>query len=543
MKTVFRLLRMLIVLFILGVSLLLFAAYQLLNDETVSKAQDVRRVVYGLTLLPSGIDPHINASSELGIPLMSVYDTLVYRHPQTRAFEAGLAESWSVSPDGRVYTFRLKRGVVFHDGQPFNAAAVGVNLDRITSEATASQKARGLLGPSYDGYAIIDDYTIEIRLSAPYQPLLNALSQVYLGIASPLALANHADGTYQWNQVGTGPYEMAETIPGERIVLRRNPNYSWGPAFYTQNNPSPVEEIEFRFFTDPATRDDALSSGQVGVVGELLPIDAELLLGNSEVRLYPVTIPGQPLQFIFNINRYPTDKTEVRQALIHATNRTAIVDAIFAGQSPVAYGPLSSTTESYNPAVEAYYPHDTSTALDLLRRAGITDSDNDGRLDDNGLPLELTLITPPWGLVPETAQAIQGQWRELGITVRIEQVPNFGGLLEKIDAGEYNMVAFYSFGLDASLLNSFYLTEGFDNFSGYTNADMDALLLQALQEPDPTTRANLYMAAQDAIMREALILPVREYVNLNGASSELDGVIFDAHGWFPLLNNFQWASN
>jgi peptide/nickel transport system substrate-binding protein len=527
--------------FFLILALLLSGCGLIDTADEANQQPTVRRLVYGLTLLPSGFDPHVNASSELTIPLMSVYDTLVYRHPQTLAFEAGLASEWAISDDRTRYTFKLKQGVTFHDGQPFNANAVAVNFDRITSEATASQKARNLLGPYYQGYRIIDEYTFEIQLSAPYEPLLDALSQPYLGIASPLALANYTDGTYQWHQVGTGPYQMVEAVPGDRIVLRRNPDYAWGPAFYTVNNPDPVEEIEFRFFTDAATRDDALQSGQVGVVGELLPIDAGLLLGNNNLRIYPTRIPGQPLQFIFNTRRFPTDDANVRRALLHATNRGSIVDAVFAGQSPVAEGPLASINEAYNPAVEGMYPFDLDRAEELFRLALVADSDGDGFLDKNGVPLELTLIVPPWGLIPETALAIEGQWRTLGIKVKIEQVPNFGGLLEKISQGDYNLVALYDFGLDGSVLNSYYLTDGFNNVSGFSSTELDSYLTQALIEPDPTTRNNLYGAAQILIMQEALILPIREYVNLNGATTDLEGVIFSAHGWSPLLNNFQWV--
>ncbi|HLA42414.1 MAG TPA: ABC transporter substrate-binding protein, partial [Aggregatilineales bacterium] len=482
-----------------------------------------------------------NASPELGIPLMSVYDTLVYRHPQTLVFESGLAESWEISPDRKAYTFKLRQGVTFHDGETFNANAVGVNFDRIVAAETASQKARGLLGPFYQGYSIIDEYTFQIQLNAPYEPLLDALSQVYLGIASPLALANYNDGTYQWHQVGTGPYKMVEAVPGDRIVLERNPDYNWGPAFYTQENPNPVQVIEFRFFVDAATRDDALQSGQVQLVGELLPVDAELLLGNSQLRIYPVAIPGQPLQFLFNLNRFPTGDLTVRQALIQATNRTAIVDSIFAGQSPVAYGALSSATEFYHPGVEEFYPYDPTAADNTFQQANIRDTNQDGILDSDGIPLQITILAPPWGLIPEVSQAIAGQWRSIGIEVKIEQVPTFGQLLDKIAEGDYNLVALYSFGLDASILNSYYLSDGLDNVTHYSSVELDTLLTQALQESDATTRANLYAAAQTMIMEQALLLPIRDYMNLNGSSDDLEGVIFDAHGWWPLLNNFQWA--
>src|SRR5262245_22315353 len=127
------------------------------------------RIVFGLTLQPSGFDPHINASSELGIPLRSVYDTLIYRDPDSLEFVPGLATSWTISPEGLTYTFALRQGVTFHDGTPFNAQAVAANLDRIKSPMTASQKALFLLGP-YTGYEIVDDYTIRLNLSEPYSP-------------------------------------------------------------------------------------------------------------------------------------------------------------------------------------------------------------------------------------------------------------------------------------------------------------------------------------------------------------------------------------
>jgi ABC-type transport system substrate-binding protein len=111
------------------------------------------KLVYGLTLAPSNIDPHVGASSELGIPLTSVYDTLIYQNVDG-SFLPGLAERWEVSDDGLVYTFYLRQDVKFHDGTPFDAQAVKFNLDRIVNPDTKSQKAKGMLGP-YDRTEIV----------------------------------------------------------------------------------------------------------------------------------------------------------------------------------------------------------------------------------------------------------------------------------------------------------------------------------------------------------------------------------------------------
>jgi len=496
------------------------------------------RIVYGLTLNPSGLDPHIHISNELGIPFFSVYDTLVYRHPQTMDFVPGLAERWEMAPDGLNWTFSLRRDVTFHDGTPFNAQAVAANLDRITDPELASGKARALLGP-YTGYTIVDDYTITLHLSEPYAPLLDGLSQVYLGIASPAALREHSKNTYQWHQVGTGPYRLEEVVPGDHIVLRRNPDYAWGPVFYAEATGQSVDTVEFRFYTDPATRSLALESGEVQMIGELLPTDVELLLGNTQLRVLRVPIPGQPQQFFFNVKRAPTDELAVRQALLYATNRTEIVDAVFQGQSPVAHGPLTAVTPFYDPAVETLYPFDPTFAQSLLQGAGYGDSDNDGIWDRDGEPLRLTMVFASWNQTPEVAQLIQSEWRDIGIEVELIRVPDFPTLRSYALEGDFNLIAFYDFGVEASLLNRFYMTGGANNWSGFSDPELDGWLHEAVRQVDAGTRAALYSSAQQRIMEQAVVLPIREYVNLNGTTARLDGVIFSAQGWWPLLRNLQ----
>jgi peptide/nickel transport system substrate-binding protein len=539
-----------ILLLLCGITSAAVGSLALIEDDEV----EGRRIVYGLTLNPSGFDPHIHISSELGIPFYSVYDTLVYRHPQRMELVPGLAERWEISDDGTSYTFYLRRDVTFHDGTAFDAEAVAANLDRITDDNIDSGKARYLLGPYVD-YDILDDYTIRIYLGEPYAPLLDGLSQVYLGIASPAALAQYTKNTYQWHQVGTGPYMLEEFVPGERIILRRNPDYRWGPIFYAGLTPEgevdpaweaqAVDVVEFRFYTDPPTRRDALESGEVQVVGELLPTDAELLAGNTSLVILRTAIPGLPQQFFFNMQRAPTDDLAVRRALLYATNRTAIVDAIFQGQSPVAYGPLSSVTPFYAEDVATdptlAYPHSTDFAQELLAGAGYTDSDGDGWLDRDGEQLSLTMVFADWNQMADVAQVIQSQWRDIGIELDLIQVPDYPTLLDYARDGDFDLIAMYDFGVDASLLNSFYRSDGSRNWSGFSDGEVDEWLTQAVRTRIPEERALYYASAQSRIMEQAVILPVREYVNLHGTSARLDGVIFSAQGWWPLLRNFQLA--
>lgn len=505
-----------------------------IEDETDVSTDG--KIIYGLTLSVSGIDPHINQSSELGIVLRQVYDTLLYRHPETQAFVPGLATEWRVSDDGLKYTLSLREGVQFHDGTAFNAAAVGANIERIMDPETGSQKARFLLGP-LSGYRIVDDYTIELILSEPYSPLLDALSQVYVAMASPAALDAYSLLRYQYHQVGTGPFEFVEYVPEDRIVIRRNPDYDHGPEFYDSAGPASIQEVEFRFFNDPATRALQLEQGNADIMGELLPVDARALANNTAFQLVPVAVPGQPLQFYMNTQEPPTDDLAVRQALLYATNRNAIVDAVYRGFSPVAWGPFSAEAAFYNAGVQGVYEYDASQARTLLASAGYTDSDNDGYVDRDGERLEVRLIQPPWGQVPEVVQFLQDQWRFAGIFVDVVPVPGYTSLVDRVMNDTYNLVAFDTFGIDPSIINPYFLSDSDLNWSGFSSDELDSLLIQATRESNPETRGQLYGQIQATILQNALIVPIRDYVNLNAHSTRIENLVFDPYGWFPLLQN------
>lgn len=486
-----------------------------------SRAQTADALIYGLTLAPSGIDPHRHQSSELGIPLRQVYDTLVYRHPETLAFVPGLAASWTLSDDGLRYVFRLRDDVTFHDGTPFNAQAVAANLDRITAPETASQRAIFMLGP-YEGYEIIGAHTIALRLSQPYAPLLDSLAQVYLGMASPQAIEQYPAGDYQFHQVGTGPYRFVSYQPGDSIILERNPAYAWGPDFYQIDNPP--ERLEFRFFTDAPTRALALTSGDAHIMGEIPPRDAQRLASDPAISLHPVNVPGQPLQFLFNTAQAPTDERAIRQALLYATDRPTLVNALFPADTNIAWGPLSSTMLGYDPSVAGRYAYEPEAARERLAEAGYADG------------LRLRMLVPPWSSLPDVALILQDQWRALGIETELVPVANFPALLAEIEAGAYHLVPFNAFGLDPALLNSFYHSAGANNYGKLNDPELDALLDAATREIDPQGRLNLIADIQAHILDEAYVLPLRERRNLN-ASRGLRGLRFDAYGWFPLLPN------
>jgi len=497
------------------------------------------KLVYGLTLAPSSIDPHIGASSELGIPLTSVYDPLVWLSPDGQ-FVPGLAERWEISADGRTYTFYLRQDVKFHDGTPFNAEAVCFSLERIADPATKSAKARSLLGP-FERCQAVDDHTARVSFSAPHAPFLGAASQVYLAITSPTAVANWGD-EYQFHQVGTGPFTFEEYVPKDHLTLKRNPDYRWAPSFFAHQGPAYLQEIEFRFYVDPATRSPALESGEAHVMGEIPPVDAVRLDNDPDFQLLVVPIPGQPLQMHINTARTPTDDLRVRQALLYATDRQAIIDAIFMGYSPPAYGPLCRPTWGYDQNVESLYAYDPDRAGDLLQQAGWSDGDGDGVRDKDGQPLVLEAILTSWGFMPEVGQMLKEQYLRVGIDLNTQVIAAYPTVVQAATEGQHHIVPFNLSSGDPHILRSAFHSENAEqgfNWSKTRDAELDALLDQGMQTLEEQARAQVYAEIQQRIMSQALIVPIRDYVNLNGVSASVTGLRYDAQGWFPWLYDVQ----
>jgi peptide/nickel transport system substrate-binding protein len=508
------------------------------HPPSTSEGKSGGTLVYGLTLSPSGIDPHVNASSELGIPLTSVYDTLIFRSPKAGTdadtpFVPGLAESWSISNDGLSYTFNLRQDVSFHDGTPFNAQAVKVNLERVLDPKTASQKAVFLLGP-LQSVEITGEFQIVLHLESPYAPLLDGLAQVYLGIASPAAISQWG-ANYQFHQVGTGPFRFVEYIPNDHLTIERFDDYQWSPELYNHHGPAYLDRVEFRFFSDPASRSLALEAGDVQVMGEVPPLDANRLDQTTQFQVLPVQLPGQSLGFLLNTQNPPLDDPIVRHALILASDRGAIVSTIFGQYSPVADGPLTRATYGYAPAASPI-PFDPQQASAILNEAGWIDTDGDGTLDKDGQPLVLDSVVMTWGSLPEVIQLLQAQWKEVGIETNVSPL-TYPAALEAAREGSYHLIPQAYAGTDPDLLYTYYHSQAPFNWSQIDDTELDDLLILGRNEIDVAARLRAYTDAQARIRDLHLLVPVRDPVNLNVISESVEGLRFDAHGWFPLLHD------
>jgi peptide/nickel transport system substrate-binding protein len=225
----------------------------------------------------------------------------------------------------------------------------------------------------------------------------------------------------------------------------------------------------------------------------------------------------------------------VRQALILAVDRQAIVDTVFGGMSPVARGPLSANMPGFEGDI-GFPVHDPSAAGSLLQEAGWRLEDGLRRRD--GQPLSIRLIVPNWGSQPEVAQLIEIAWEAIGAEVQVEVAAGFGPLREAQARGDYQAIMLNFFGTDPDLLAPFYETGGLYNWLELADPEVDGLLAEGRSAVDPAVRRAAYARLNQRARDQAWILPIRDYVNLVVAHHRVQGMRFSPQGWFPYLIEF-----
>jgi peptide/nickel transport system substrate-binding protein len=180
-----------------------------------------------------------------------IYDNLVYLDEQGNP-TPWLANSWTISPDGKTYTFHLRRGVTFSDGAPFDAEAVLVNLEHMRDPKTKSPLAAAYIAPYVSG-RVVDRYTFEATLREPYAPFLNVLAQSWLAMMSPKAIREHPE-TLASKPVGSGPFVVESYVRQQGINLRRRKDYAWAPPYLAHRGPAYVDRIDVAFVPEALIR-------------------------------------------------------------------------------------------------------------------------------------------------------------------------------------------------------------------------------------------------------------------------------------------------
>jgi peptide/nickel transport system substrate-binding protein len=230
------------------------------------------------------------AAYDTHLIVRNIYDPLVFLDSGGQ-FRPALAQSWEVSQDGLSYTFKLRDGVTFHDGTPFDANAVKFTWDTILDPATKALTAKDLLGPNFKSVDVVDPLTARATFSKPYAPFLSAVSQYWLAPVSPTAYKS-AGADYGTHQVGTGPFVWSEYVPKDHITLRRNAAYNWAPEGMKHQGAAYLDTVTFKFVSEVGVRTGTLQSGEVQIADDLPPKDVVTLKTDPNMALYQAAVPG-----------------------------------------------------------------------------------------------------------------------------------------------------------------------------------------------------------------------------------------------------------
>ena len=476
------------------------------------------------------LDPALAQDGESLKVTLHIFETLVRFKTGTFEIEPWLARSWKTSEDGTIWTFTLRDGLKFSDGSACDADAVVFSymrqLDKNHPYYTEGIWARSTFAYVQNVEAL-DRLTVRITLERPYAPFLSNLAMIAAApIVCPNAVKQHGKD-FKKNPVGTGPLAFTEWIPGDRIILKRNPHY-WGEAPH-------FETLIFRSIINNRNRLNALKAGVLhGMDGVDYEIQRQVVRDD-----FLELIEGIPMNvgyMAMNTQRPPFDNVLVRRAVNHAINKQSLVKLFYQDMAIIAKGPLPPGMLGYDPE-QRDYEFDPALARRLMKKAGFAE----------GVTARLWTPPVPRPAIPEPmkiAMSIQSSLANIGIRLEIVSPASWRDYLDQVNNGEHDACLLSWMGDNGDPDNFLYTLLDMDNAvkpkalnrSFFKDQDVHALLLQAQQDLDPNGRAELYGRALKRIHDQAPWVPIAHAQTLMAVRSDLTGCEMTAFN-LPYLAN------
>ncbi|MBX3580864.1 MAG: ABC transporter substrate-binding protein [Rhizobiaceae bacterium] len=448
-------------------------------------------LVLGMPLEPPHLDPTAGAAAAIDEVLYAnVFEGLTRIGARGEVLPA-LAESWTVSDDGKTYTFKLRTGVKFHDGTDFDAQDVKFSLDRARGEdSTNAQKG---LFTAIDTVEVVDPSTVKVTLKQPQGSFL-----YNMGWGDAVIVAPESAETNKEKPVGTGPFKLENWAKGSSITLTKADGY-WG-------NPVALEKAEFRIIPDAAAAVPALLSGDVQALPNFQLGDA-LPQVQSDPR-FKVVIGATEGETILATNnkKPPLDQLKVRQAIAHVIDRQAIIDGASGG-----FGvPIGS---HFSPANEAYvdltgtYPYDLAKAKELLAEAGYPDG------------FKTTLKLPPVAYARDGGQIVASELRKIGIEAEIIPVEWADWLKQVFTEKDYDLSI-----VSHTEPNDIDIYARKDYYFNYDNPAFDKVIEELNLTSDEAKRKELYQQGQKILADDAVNGFLFELPKIGIWDAKIDGL-------------------
>jgi ABC-type transport system substrate-binding protein len=425
------------------------------------------------------LDPQFVTDVPTSRIVMHIHETLVKPDEQGN-IQPALATAWNTSDDKLTWTFKLRQGVKFHDGTPFNAAAVKATFDRMRDAATASPRRSALA--AITDIKVVDDFTIALVTKEPFAPLLAQISAYNLAIMSP-AQIQKAGAKYREQPAGTGPFKLKSWQPGERIILARNDDY-WG------DKPK-LDALETRVVPEDSARVLLLLSGEADVIASVPTVMLKRLESSSAVKVIKKT-GFRTIYVGLNNALPPFNDRRVREAVAHAIDVNGLQRGVLSGVGKLGGGfesPVIGGAKEIAPRA-----HDPAKAKKLLAEAG----------HPNGFETSFYVPTGRYLMDRQLGEAIQAQLAAVGIKVKIES-PEWGAFVAITDQkkapmflmGKGSPTGDLDFTLTLTAMSS-----GRMNAFALSNPEIDKLILEQRAAVEPAKRRELLARAQDLIFQD-----------------------------------------
>jgi peptide/nickel transport system substrate-binding protein len=499
--------------------------------------------VFGNQGEPVQFDPAVITDGISNRTNRQIYEGLVKYKGATTEVVPSLAEKWQVSQDGTVWTFTLRQGVKFHDGNPFDAAAVVWNFDRWRLNKHPQHENQIKAGQTFEYYGAqfggfdeksnitkveaVNPSTVRFTLKSPQAPFLANLAMVFFHFASPAAVEKWGTD-FGKHPVGTGPFKFVEWKAGQEVILEANRDY------WDKDNMAKMLRIVIRNIKDNSQRLAALKAGEIHATEGLNPDDVKVVRAdpNLQIHLRPTNNTGY-IAFNYKVKEFQDKR--VRQAIAHAINKKAIVDALYGGTGMVATQFQPPPLWGYNKELKDY-EYNPQRAKDLLKEAGFAEGLKDMTWDDGKKePLVfwyMPVSRPYYPNPKEIAEAISADLARVGITVRL-QTTDWAVYLDKRKNGQLSLYMQGWTGDNGdpdNFICYFFCQPGAPTEGFYANQKLTDVLMQAQRITDHGKRAELYRQAEQMIHDDAARIFVANNQPPVALQKKVRGVILNPTG-------------
>ena len=483
------------------------------------------------------LDPHATTALRAARYLAMMHDNLLNRDFDG-SFKPALAESYTISPDGLTYTFKLRTGVKFHSGKAFSSADVKYTFERwLKNEKSPT---RYTIQPITSVEAP-DPQTVVLKLDKPYNILLDQVAGSWAVILNGEAV-DKAGANYGVTTVdGTGPYKFKEWVRQQRFVVERNPDYTWGgPVFQNQGAPN-LDTIETRIIPEDNTRIAEFEAGNIHIVIDMPPQEVQRLSTNDKVGVTKYD-QLQTTYFGLNTKKGPVDDPQVRRGIGHAINRDEIVKGAFFGLGEAAVNMLAPKTPGNLATVkDIAATFNLDKAKSTLEAAGWK-AGASGIREKNGQQL----VVPYWYINDSAttlmAQILQEQLAKAGVKLDAkpyEETAWFAAARTGDQVG-FSVGVFYD---NADVLRFYFYSkqQPSPNRFGYAIPELDAKMEDTLTNPDKAAVTKDYEEIQKALAEQAPALPLIHQQGVIGVNKKVQGVKVHPSRWLYRLTDLSLA--